>query len=273
MRRPLLALLPALVAGCASTPETVAPSPEEAVAAAPAEPSKDQAKVAARWLREGDEALRGNNYEAAARAYEYVRVTFPYLGAATEAELRLADVDYQSDEWLAARDRYNNFVKLHPTSPEVDYAAFRSAMTWYREIPGDFFVLPPSTEKDQTAVRGAQSALKRFLQTHPKSKHVPEAQQALADTERRLAEYEVYVADFYRKSGRWEAVAGRLESVVERFPDSQFAPAALLNLHEAYTKLGRADEARAALQKLVAAYPESPEGKKAQSLLAAAKKG
>ena len=264
MRRPLPALFLALAAACATTPESEAPAPAEA--------PKDLAQEADKRLRLGDEALKGNNYEAAARAYEYVRVTYPYLAAATEAELRLADVDFQSDEWLAARERYNTFVKLHPTSPDVDYAAFRSALTWYREIPGDIFILPPSTEKDQAAARGAQSALKRFIQTHPKSKYVAEARKALEDTERRLAEYELYVANFYKKSHRWKAVALRLETLVERFPDSQFVPAALLELYEAYAKLDRADDAQAALQKLVASFPETPEGKKAQSLLAASKK-
>ena len=88
-------------------------------------------------LDKGNEALRGKNYPDAEKYFEYVKDKYPFLDAAKEAELRLGDLEYDRDRVTEARDRYNNFVKLHPTHPRVDYAAFRAAFlaTWVAADP------------------------------------------------------------------------------------------------------------------------------------------
>lgn len=258
MRRVLLPLLLVTLAACVTTPE------QEVDAAQAAD---NAAERAAQALRRGDEALASNQYGEAVRNYDFVRVTFPYLAAATQAELRLADVDFASEMWVAARERYDNFVKLHPTSSKVDYAAFRSALSWYRQIPNDFFLLPSSITKDQTATQGARRALTRFIKDYPESEFLPEAKKALEETEDKLARHELLVAEFYRKGDRWKAVALRLEWLLEQYPDSKRRPEALLGLSEAYAKLERPEDARGALERLVKSDPESPEAKQARTRL------
>jgi len=262
MRRLLVSLAFVTLAGCATTAE------EKVVSAQTADNSVERAAQA---LRRGDEALASNQFEEAARNYDFVRVTFPYLAAATEAELRLADVDFASDMWAAARERYNTFIKLHPTSPKVDYAAYRAALSWFREIPGDFFLLPSSISKDQGSTQGAARELKAFIKNYPESQYVPEAQKALDATIDKLAQHELLVATFYRKEERWKAVALRLETLLEKYPESKRRPEALLSLSEAYAKLERPDDAREALERLVASDPDSEQAAQARERLAQSK--
>jgi hypothetical protein len=145
----------------------------------------------------------------AEKYYEYVKTKFPFLDAAKMAELRLCDVSFQRELWTEAADRCTAFVKLHPTHPKVDYAAYHAALAHYRDMPVDWFMIPSSSEKDQTQVRAAYTALNDFVKTYPDSQYRPEAQKQLAEVRKRLAEHEISVADFYEKRNRWAAAVNR----------------------------------------------------------------
>lgn len=265
-RAPILLLLPVLfVLGCVITPE-------KQVDAAMAESDSPElaAKRAQERLAQGDDALARNDFQGAAINYDFVRVSYPYLEASTIAELRLADVDFASDMWVSARDRYQTFVKLHPTSEHVDYAAYRAALTWYRQTPSDFFLLPSPTTKDQSAQQAAHRELNAFIRNYPESKLQDEAKATLREVENQLAQHELNVATFYGKQERWKAVTLRLQTLVNRFPEAKTAPRALLELHGAALKAEQPKVAREALETLVAKHPETSQGKRAQTLLAAA---
>jgi outer membrane protein assembly factor BamD len=56
-------------------------------------------------------------------------------------------VSFERELWTEAADRYSGFVKLHPTHAKVDYAAYRAALSHYRDIPSDWFMLPPRARR------------------------------------------------------------------------------------------------------------------------------
>jgi outer membrane protein assembly factor BamD len=220
-------------------------------------------------MSKGDEAMKSKNYAEAASYFEFVKTKYPYLDIAKTAELRLGDADFERDKFIEARDRYQNFVRLHPTHPKIDYAAFRAALTHYKEIPSDFFILPPASEKDQVEVRNALVAMNDFLRTHPGSEHVTEAKKAMAEVKLRLAEHELYVAEFYAKRERWPAVVTRLNVVAKDFSGIGLDERVAVGLHDAYLKMKDPLKARSALERYLAKFPEEPGAKKAKKLLEA----
>jgi outer membrane protein assembly factor BamD len=227
----------------------------------------DYASDAQTNLQRGNEAFSSKNWEEAAKYYDYVHSKYPYLEASKEAELKLADIDFAKESWEGARDRYQSFVKLHPTHPKVDYAAYQAAMTHHEAIPDDYFFMPPSYEKDQNDVQGAVRALSEFVRQYPSSEYLPKAQKLLDQTRKRLAQHEMYVASFYKRRDRWKAVAWRLEGVAERYPGVGYDEEALMGLHEAYKKLNDPEKAKDALQRLITRMPGTPAAEKAQRLL------
>ena len=82
-----------------------------------------------------------------------------------------------------------------------------------------------------------------------------------------LAQHELSVAHFYRRDKRWQGVVGRLETVVKEFPKLGFDAEALFGLHEAYAALGRQEEAKQALRRLIQLQPDTDEAKKARRML------
>jgi outer membrane protein assembly factor BamD len=227
----------------------------------------DYAKDAETNLSRGKEALENRNYLEAAKYFEYVRTRYPYKDVATEAELLLADSHFEREEFIEARDAYQNFLKAHPTWPRVDYAAFRSALTYYKEIPSDLFIIPPSFEKDQAPVKNALRAMQDFLRQYPKSALVEEAKRIVDDTRKRMARHEMYVASFYEHRERWRAVAARLEVVASEYKGLGFDEEALFGLYDAYTRLGEKEKATRALEEIVARMPGTKAAEKARSLL------
>src|SRR5687768_12283668 len=94
----------------------------------------DYAADAQTNFNRGNEAMESSNYLEAEKYFEFVRAKYPFLEAAREAELRIGDAQFEQEKFIEARDTYNNFVKLHPSFPRVDYAAYRAAYTYYRQI-------------------------------------------------------------------------------------------------------------------------------------------
>ena len=227
----------------------------------------DYAPDAAANLREGNKALARKDYLTAGKYFEHVRTKFPFLEAATESELRLADLDFQQDAFSEARDRYQNFVKLHPSHPKLDYAAFRAALTHVREMPEGPFFLPPSEEKDQAEVRAAQQALNDFLRQYPQSSYRKESEVLLRDVQRRLADHEIYAARFYARREKWPAVVQRLETLLERYPGTPVEEEALFSLHDAYVRLKKPAQAQGTLRRVVDRLPGTPAAARAQRML------
>ncbi|MBX7096938.1 MAG: outer membrane protein assembly factor BamD [Myxococcaceae bacterium] len=218
-------------------------------------------------LRKGDEALDSHNYAEAQKYYDFVRSKYPYLDAARTAELKLADVDFERDHFLEARDRYQSFIKLHPTHPKVDYAAFRVAMTFYKDIPSDYFFLPPAEEKDQANVRGANLALADFVRSYPDSSYKADADKYLKQIRIRLAEHELYVAHFYARRDKWPAVVARLSTVASQYGGLGFDEEVYFGLYDAYLKLNDGDRAKNALRALVEKAPDTKGAQRAKAML------
>ncbi|MCL2178654.1 MAG: outer membrane protein assembly factor BamD [Proteobacteria bacterium] len=218
-------------------------------------------------LRRGELAYEKKDWVVAQRYYERVVTKFPYSDVAATAELRLADVDFARADSISARVRYEDFVKSHPTNAKADWAKFRLALTYFEEMPSGFFMLPPSYEKEQTAIRAARSALLAFMRDYPNSEHVKEAQGLLLKTHKRLARHELYVAGFYEKRKYWPAVIGRLENVARDYGDAGFEGDVFLGLYRAHLALGDKSAARESLERLLQGHPNSRAVKEAGVLL------
>lgn len=218
-------------------------------------------------FKKGNEALESKNYTEAAKYFEFTRTKFPFLEVSKEAELRLADTAFEQEKYVEARDRYQNFARLHPTHPKVDYAAFRGAETHFRDIPSDFFLLPPAIEKDQVELKRALAALADFTRLYPRSEYQDRAKTIIDDVRRRLARHELYVAEFYRKRERWPAVVNRLSIVQKNFQGIGFDADVAFGLYDAHVAMKETEKARAALAFFVEKAPQDAQVGKAKTLL------
>jgi outer membrane protein assembly factor BamD len=216
----------------------------------------------------GLDELEGSNYPEATKFFEYVSTKYPFSKYSALAELRLADVKFRQGRFAEAAEAYRQFVQMHPTSEELDYAEFRAGLSRFREAPDDFALFPPVHEKDDRAVRAAAAELKDLVTSRPDSKYAPEAKKVLQEATDRLARHEWYVAEFYYKRKKWAGAARRLETLVERYPGSGRDVEALLRLADAYVEMDERHKARKALQQVVVKFPDDPRRPEAEKRLA-----
>jgi outer membrane protein assembly factor BamD len=237
----------------------------------------------------GVHELKAGNYTEAVKFFEFVRTKYPFDKHAALAELRLADAKYDQDRFAEAAEAYKQFVALHPTSTEVDYARFRQGLSLFKDAPGDFALFPPAYEKDQRQTEAAVQVLQEFVQEEQAkadalaaakkdgnqplppeaSKYLADARKVLGNARARLAAREWYVAEYYYKRKKWAGAAGRYQALVDRFPGTGHEVEALLKLAEAHSALDQKHEARKALQKLIVEHPQDPARAVAEQRLAA----
>jgi outer membrane protein assembly factor BamD len=219
--------------------------------------------------RAGLELAKKESWPEAQQFFEYVKTKFPFSKEAALADLRVADLKFSQHLWAEAVEAYAQFVQLHPSHEEVDYAEFRGAEAFFKDAPGEFFLFPPAHEKDQRQMERAATALAAFIDKYPSSRWVPDAKKRLGEANARLARREWYVAEFYFKRKRWAGAASRYETLVEKFPGSVNEAEALMKLAHAAVALDEKHRARTALQKLIVGHPQDPRRGEAEKLLAA----
>jgi outer membrane protein assembly factor BamD len=125
-------------------------------------------------------------------------------------------------------------------------------------MPRDFFVLPPSYERDLSETESAYRALRLFLNEYGDSPFAAEANGLLVRTRERLAAYELYVAEFYLNRENPRGAAQRADYLVREYPDSVQVPPALFLYARAMLELGDTPEAIATLERLVSTYADHP---------------
>lgn len=204
----------------------------------------------------------------AEKLFEDVRRKFPYSKYAVDAELRIADCKFSDGSFAEAAVAYQQFVKAHPTHADAGYAAFRRGFAFVEQIPGDFFIMPPSHERDQSATRDAREAFSTFLRTYPESRYRERAGEELVRVVDALVRHEMYVARFYLSRDLRKAASVRLEGIWVSFPESTLVPDAMFLQATTFLEMGEPGEARRIFEEIARRYPEHYQTKRAKDYLA-----
>jgi tol-pal system protein YbgF len=99
----------------------------------------------------------------------------------------------------------------------------------------------------------AENQLHQYLKSQPKGPKAPEAR--------------YYLADSFYQEGKFKEAGVEFNKLRLQFPQSILAPAGLLRQALCYKNQQQMGTYRSTLQKLVKAYPNSPEAKEAQKML------
>ncbi len=225
-------------------------------------------KTAADDLKAGEEEIKSHDFDLAVKFLDHVKNRYPFSKEAIVAELMAADARFEQGHYLEAADAYANFAKLHPNHEKVDYAEFRCGYCYYKDAPGELFILPPSYERDLKQLRQAVTKLEEFRTKRPTSSYLPEAEKALAEARSRLADHDWYVANFYAKRKHWAGAAGRLEGLIKDYPGSHYETEALLTLAQVYIQMNERFRAQQTLQQLIVKHPDDSRRPEAEKLLA-----
>jgi outer membrane protein assembly factor BamD len=254
------ALVISPVAGCATSEEATKPV--------------TYSMTAKQNYEKGLAELKDENYPEAHKYFQFVRSKFPFSKYAVLAELSMADTSFERGNYTEAIDAYKQFMRLHPTHEKVTdgYAAFKVGECYAKDMPDDIWLLPPSYEKDQSAVTDALREIDAFVKKYPESPYVKNAQVLRRDALTRLVNHEVYVARFYLDRDHPKAAAMRIEGAIKRYPGSGREPELLVTLGQTYLHMGDAVRARDTFERVVNEYHDAAQARQSELYLEFIKK-
>ncbi len=222
-RQLLVLVLAAALAACGSTSkdEELRNSPEKLYA---------QAK----------EDLAAGSYEPAIKALEKVEGRAAGTLLAQQATLDLAYAQWRTSERVLAIATLERFIKLHPSSPGMDYALYLKGLINFNDNMGFLsgFSRQNISERDQQASRDAFQAFGQLVEQYPQSKFAGDARSRMDYIVNALAEYEVHVARYYYRRAAYLAAANRAQLVVRDYQRAPATEEALFIMAASYEQLG-----------------------------------
>ncbi|KZZ58330.1 transporter [Oleiphilus sp. HI0125] len=204
-------------------------------------------------------SIKLRNFQQATLALEELESRFPFGKYAEQAQLDLVYARYSAldlDGAILAADR---FIRLHPQSPNVDYAYYLRGVANYNldgGIATQFFTDVDITSRDPGNMRTAFQDFAQLINQYPESQYAADARKRMLMIRNRLAAYELHAARYYIRREAYTAAANRAAYVVENFPSSPVVEEALAMMVELYDETGLLKLKEDALTVLKANYPE-----------------
>jgi len=209
---------------------------------------------------EAKEETSNGGYERAGKLYERLEGRAAGTLLAQQAQVERAYVLYKSGEKAQALSVLERFIKLHPTSPAVDYALYLQGLVNFNDNLGILGNLSRQdlAERDQQASRDSYQSFKQLVDQYPQSRYAEDAQVRMNYIVNSLAAYEVHVARYYFRRGAYVAAANRAQQTVQEFQQSPSTEEALFIMVRSYDRLGLAELRDDADRVLRKNYPNSP---------------
>ena len=193
-----------------------------------------------RLYSEAKEEAAAGNYEKAIKLYERLEGRAAGSVLAQQAQIERAYYLWKSGEKAQALSALERFVKLHPTSPALDYALYLQGLVNFNDNLGLLGSLASQdlSERDQQASRDSYQSFRQLTEQFPQSQYADDARARMAYIVNSLAAYEVHVARYYLRRGAYVAAANRAQQAVQEFQRSPSTEEALIILVQSYDRLG-----------------------------------
>jgi outer membrane protein assembly factor BamD len=154
------------------------------------------------------------SYEIALTRLGEFKSRFPYSKYAAEAELLIANAHYELDQFTEAAIAYEQFVKLHPKHPKIDFALFRIGESYWQDAPEEI-------DREQDYTLKAIAEWEKLIARMPDSPYAKQAKDLVSQGKRRVAESIAFVIRFYCKQEVWHACAYRAIQLADEYAEFQ----------------------------------------------------
>ncbi|SFK23504.1 outer membrane protein assembly factor BamD [Methylocapsa palsarum] len=203
--------------------------------------------------------LQKKDYSSASKKFGELDKQYPYSQWQKKGLLMTTFSQYEAgsyDDAIASAQRY---ISLYPTSPDVPYATYLAAMSYYNQIP--------EISRDQERAAKAAVLFGQIIEKYPKSEYTEDSRYKLQVVRDQLAGKEMLVGRYYLNQRNFPAAINRFREVLAKYQTTRHAEEALMRLTEAYLALGIPNEAQTAAAVLGHNFPDSIWYKDAYALL------
>lgn len=187
-------------------------------------------------MSQGIDNLNAGRYKDAVDAFQKIKDRFPYSKHAVSAELKMADALFLQEEYELAYTAYDEFEKLHPKHKDIPYVIYQKGMSNFNQVK--------SKDREQAHTLKAKEEFERLIKRYPRDEYAYKAKKNLRECLIYLAEYELYVANFYFKQERYRAALGRYTYILNNYPDMGQYQDAMEGIARCREKLAQGETAK-----------------------------
>jgi outer membrane protein assembly factor BamD len=190
MRLFILAILISLFATACSTPDNI------------------DVNSAEKAFKEAKEYEADERYEEALKRYDEIKNKFPYSQFSKESDLRIADIYFKKEEYVAAALAYSNFKYLYPNHTSIPYVSLQLALSYFNQMPS-------TIDRDLSKGILAIQEFNVVLDKYPGTDFAKTALAKKTATQEMLAQKEIYIANFYFKKEHYASALRRYEGLTK----------------------------------------------------------
>jgi outer membrane protein assembly factor BamD len=163
-------------------------------------------------LTKADEYFDKKQFSKANQLYEELLTVYKGTKNFENLYYRYAYTFYNNKDYLAASYHFKNFADLFPNSPKTEECEYLNSLC--------LFNVSPEYTLDQSNTIKAIGEMQTFVNTHPQSKHVKEANKRIDEARAKLEEKDLYAAQLYYKIGEYRSAGVAFEQIIRKYPDS-----------------------------------------------------
>lgn len=207
----------------------------------------------------GDAFLKKGRTHTARKYFEQVTLREDAGELKDKAAIAIADSYYEEesiDAYSEAISRYNSFLAFHTMHPMAPYCQYRIGLCFFREMD--------RPDRDVTPARSAKESFRRLIENYPNSEYVADAKEKSEEADNILAAHEIYIGDFYFRSGHFKSAKARYQQVLDSYPSYWNIPLVTYRLAEAEREDGEFEKARTLYEKVISLNPDSQMARDAQ---------
>jgi outer membrane protein assembly factor BamD len=199
--------------------------------------------------QEGVVAFKDGLYLDAAKKFNEAEILFPQSEWAPRSALMAAYAYYYDDYNNRAILELINFFKKYPNNPNMSYAHYLLAMSYYNEIVDE--------KKDLEPLKNSKKQFEYVVKNYPNSEFSLDSNFKLDLINEMIASKEMYIARHYIQKKKWIPAINRLKFIVTEYDNTIFIEEALHRLVEIYYKIGLVEESKKYAVLLGYNYPDS----------------
>ncbi len=164
-------------------------------------------------LRMAEQYYAKKKYNFAQQLYEDV---IPFYRGRPEFEdiyYKYAYTAYYQKDYLNAENLFKTYLEVFPNSARSDEIDYMRAYTFYKQSP--------KAPLDQSNTIKAMGMMQTFINTHPGSARIKEANEIIEASRQKLEVKDARAAQLYFDLGQYRASAVAFNAIINAYPDSQ----------------------------------------------------
>jgi outer membrane protein assembly factor BamD len=242
---PLLLLSFTLLSACASTSEEY-------------DPTKQWSDE--RLYKEAKRKLERSEFISAVELFETLESRYPFGQYTQQAQLDIAYAYLKQDEFDNAIDSADQFIKLHPRHPAVDYAYYIKGLCNFSRGQSTMERLFPRkmARVDQSWLKASFADFDTLIRRFPESVYNEDAKLRMIHLRNEMAHHELITAEYYYKRGAMVAALNRAKYLLDHFDKTPHTANALAIMAKAYSAMGDEQLATQTRALLALNNPEHP---------------